>query len=193
MRLELFFTRQKLPARIIAQIVRFVDGFNPDIVRVFLYRKEFFGELFQSRFHDTLRGDSEWSFGERELMSAFVSMKNACRYCTNAHRATAGRFVGDATAEVVLKAPETAPVSDKLRVMLTFLDKLTISPRDVTPNDIDVLRQAGISEDAITNAVEICAQFCIINRLADTFGFRLQTPKELANEAKTLSTKHYKF
>jgi uncharacterized peroxidase-related enzyme len=193
MRLELFFTKQKLSAKIIAQIVRFVEGFNPDIVRVFLYRKEFFGELFQSRFHQTLRTDSDWTFGERELMAAFVSLKNACRYCTDAHRATAGRFVGDATAEAVLKAPESAPVSDKLRATLAFLDKLTISPRDVTSDDIAVLRQAGVSDDAIISAIEVCAQFCILNRLADTFGFRLQTPQQLANEARTLSTKHYKF
>jgi len=193
MRLELFYTQQRLPAKIITQIVRFVEGFNPDIVRVFLYRKEFFGEVFQSRFYETMRGESEWTFGERELMAAFVSSKNQCRYCTDAHRATAGRFVGDATAEAVLNAPETAPVSDKLRAMLAFLDKLTTSPRDVGPDDIASLRRAGISDDAITGAVEVCAQFCIINRLADTFGFRLQTPRQLTNEAKMLSTKHYRF
>jgi len=193
MRLELFYTKQRLPARIIAQIVRFVEGFSPDIVRVFLYRKEFFGELFQSRFHETLRGESEWTFGERELMAAFVSSKNQCRYCTDAHRATAGRFVGDATAEAVLDSPETAPVSDKLRAALAFLDKLTTSPREICADDITALRRAGISDEGITCAIEVCAQFCIINRLADTFGFRLQTPRQLANEAKTLSTKHYKF
>src|SRR5262245_39529178 len=103
MRLEVFHTRQTLSARLIAQIVRFVDGFSPDIVRVFLYRKEFFGELFQSGFHETLRGDSEWSFGERELMAAFVSARNQCRYCTDAHRATAGRFIGDGVAEAALR------------------------------------------------------------------------------------------
>jgi uncharacterized peroxidase-related enzyme len=193
MRLDLFYTRQKISARVIAQLVRFVDGFSPDIVRVFLYRKEFFGELFQSRFHDTLRGESEWSAGERELMAAFVSYRNQCRYCTDAHRATAGRFIGDATAEAALGDPEKAPISDKLRAALAFLGKLTSSPRDVTPADIVALKRAGISEEGILCAAEICAQFCIVNRLADTFDFRLQTPKQLANEAKTLSTKHYKF
>jgi uncharacterized peroxidase-related enzyme len=193
MRLELFYTRQTLSAKVITQLVRFVEGFNPDIVRVFLHRKEFFGTLFQSRFHETLRGESEWTPGERELMAAFVSMKNACRYCTDAHRATAARFVSDATAEAVLSAPETAPVSDKLRATLAFLDKLTTAPKDVSENDVAALREVGVSDDGIACAVEVCAQFCIINRLADTFGFRLQSPQQLMNEAKTLSTKHYKF
>jgi uncharacterized peroxidase-related enzyme len=193
MRLDVFQTRATLSAKLIAQIVRFFDGFNPDIVRVFLYRKEYFGELFQSRFHETLRGDSEWSYGERELMAAFVSSRNQCRYCTDAHRATAGRFVGDELAEAVLKDPETAPISGKLRAILTFIGKLTTAPKDVTAADIAPLRQAGISDDGIANAAEICAQFCIVNRLADTFGFRLQSARQLANEAKTLSTKHYQF
>src|SRR5688572_4372068 len=113
MRLEILHTQQTLSAKLIAQIVRFVDGFNPDIVRVFLYRKEFFGELFQSRFHEALRGDSEWSFGERELMAAFVSLRNQCRYCTDAHRATAARFLGEGATAEALASPETASISEK--------------------------------------------------------------------------------
>jgi uncharacterized peroxidase-related enzyme len=193
MRLEIFDKKQTFSARLIAQIVRFVDGFNPDIVKVFLYRREFFGDLYQPMLYEIMRAESEWTPGERELMAAFVSWKNHCRYCTDAHRATAGRLVGHATAEAVLAGSASAPVSDKLRAVLTFLDKLTVAPRDVTADDIATLRRAGISDDAIANAVEVCAHFCIINRLADTFGFRLQTPRGLANEAKTLTRKNYKF
>ena len=126
------------------------------------------------------------------MMAAFVSMRNQCRYCTDAHRATAARFIGDATAEAALRDPETAPIGAKLRVVLAFLAKLTNSPRDVGPADISVMRGAGISDEGILRAAEICAQFCIVNRLADTFGFRLQSPKGLENEAKALSTRHYK-
>ena len=193
MRLEIFDKNQKVSARLIAQIVRFVDGFSPDIVKVFLYRREYFGDWFQPMFYETMRADSDWTPGERELMAAFVSYKNHCRYCTDAHRATAGQFVGDATAAAVLAAPATAPISPKLRAILAFLEKLTIAPRDLTSEDVAVLRRADISDDAIGNATEICVQFCMINRLADTFGFRLQTPRGLANEAKTLAKKNYKF
>jgi uncharacterized peroxidase-related enzyme len=192
-RLELFFKKQKLSATLIAQIIRFVEGFNPDIVRLMLYRKEFFGELFQSMFHETLRAESDWTPGERELMAAFVSAKNQCRYCTDAHRAAATEFVGSATAQAVVSSTPSAPVSDKLRAALVFLEKLTLSPRDVTAADVDALRAAGIAEDAILNTIEICAQFSIVNRLADTFDVRLQTPRQLAKEGKSLATKHYKF
>jgi uncharacterized peroxidase-related enzyme len=193
MRLEILDTKQKLSARLITQIVRFVEGFNPDIVKVFLYRKEIFGDLFQPMFYEVMRSDSEWSAGERELMAAFVSSKNQCRYCTDAHRATAAQLVGDATADAVVSGSEGAPISDKLRAMLVFLDKLTLTPKDVDADDVAAVRRAGISDDAIANAVEVCVQFCIINRLADTFGFRLQTPRALTNEAKMLAKKDYKF
>lgn len=55
------------------------------------------------------------------------------------------------------------------------------------------MRDAGVSDDGIRQAAAICAQFCIINRLADTFGFRLESPKQLAKHAKTLSSRHYEF
>ena len=194
MRLEVFHKKQKLGASLILQIIRFVEGVSTDIVRLFFYREEYFGKLFQSRVRDTMRGESEWSFGDRELMAAFISSKNRCRYCTDAHRGVAAQFVGDSTATAVVNStPDTAPVSERLRAMLAFLEKLTLSPRDVGPADIEPLRRVGIGDDAIENAIEVCVHFCIINRLADTFGFRPQTPRQLEKEAKLLATKHYKL
>ena len=38
-------------------------------------------------YHDAvLRGASEWSIAERELMAAFVSGLNACQFCHGSHR-----------------------------------------------------------------------------------------------------------
>ena len=193
MRLEIFDKKATLSARVIAQVVRFVEGFSPDIIKVFLYRKEFFGERFQGKFHDVMCDGTLWTHGERELMAAFVSGKNKCRYCTDAHRATAAQIVGDTIAQAVVIDASTAPISHQLRAALVFLEKLTISPRDVDAGDIARLREAGLSYEQIESAVEVCVQFCIVNRLADTFGFRLQSPKQLANEGKTLATKKYKF
>jgi uncharacterized peroxidase-related enzyme len=193
MRLEIFQKQATLSAKVIAQIVRFVEGFSPDIVRVFLYRKEFFGEVFHPIFHEIMRADPSWTPGENELIAAFTSSKNRCRYCTDAHRATAAYLVGEGLAQAVIEDPAVAEISPKLRAMLAFVEKLTLAPRDVGPEDIAPLRAAGIDDAAIQNAVQVCVQFCMINRLADTFGFRPQSPKQLANEAKTLATKHYKF
>jgi len=45
-----------------------------------LYRPEFFGKRFADWLHPLMRGESEWALGERELMAAFVSKLNQCRW-----------------------------------------------------------------------------------------------------------------
>lgn len=52
----------------------------PDVLRVMLYRPEYFGAEFARQLHGAMRGPSEWSVGERELMAAVVSRENRCRF-----------------------------------------------------------------------------------------------------------------
>jgi hypothetical protein len=52
----------------------------PDVVRLMLYRPEFFGRRYSLLLHEALRGPSDWSVGERELMAAFVSKLNQCLF-----------------------------------------------------------------------------------------------------------------
>ena len=49
-----------------------------DVVRVFMYRPEYFGRAFCDLAHVMLRGPSDWSVGERELFGAFTSNLNSC-------------------------------------------------------------------------------------------------------------------
>ena len=49
-----------------------------DVVRVFMYRPEYFGRTFCDLAHVMLRGPSDWSVGERELFGAFTSSLNSC-------------------------------------------------------------------------------------------------------------------
>jgi uncharacterized peroxidase-related enzyme len=193
MRLEAFRTRAVLSSRIIARLVQFVAGFHPDIVRVLLYRKDFFGDTFNAGFYATLRAESEWSVGERELMAAFVSEKNQCRYCTDVHRTTAARYLGDQAVSDALDDPKERGIPEKLRATLAFLEKLTVSPKDVSAEHVAAMRRAGVTDEGIRCAAAICSQFCIVNRLADTFGFERETPRQLANHAKTLTKRNYRL
>ena len=52
-------------------------------------------------------------------------------------------------------------------MMLGLLEKVTLSPAEVSPSDVQPLLAAGISEQAIEDALIICAGFNIIARIAD--------------------------
>jgi hypothetical protein len=61
--------------------LRAQTGAEPrDVVKLLYYRPELFGAAFSDAVHLALRGDSEWSAGERELFAAFVSSLNQCLF-----------------------------------------------------------------------------------------------------------------
>jgi hypothetical protein len=56
-------------------------GMSPsDMRKLLLYRSEVFGGPMSVAFQATLRGPSDWSAGERELMAAYVSVQNQCPF-----------------------------------------------------------------------------------------------------------------
>ncbi|MBS1120160.1 MAG: hypothetical protein H6Q90_2388 [Deltaproteobacteria bacterium] len=52
----------------------------PDVVKTLKYRPEFFGGPMGAVFQEVMRGPSEWSIGDRELMAAYVSNVNECEF-----------------------------------------------------------------------------------------------------------------
>ncbi len=54
--------------------------FVSDIRRTLVYRPELFGRPFSELMQDVMRGPSDWSAGERELIAAWVSRQNQCPF-----------------------------------------------------------------------------------------------------------------
>jgi alkylhydroperoxidase family enzyme len=54
--------------------------------------------------------------------------------------------------------------------MLDYAAKLTVSPAQVTPDDLERLRQAGFDDRAILQTNLIASWFNYINRVADGLG-----------------------
>jgi alkylhydroperoxidase family enzyme len=73
--------------------------------------------------------------------------------------------------EAVLADWRTAPIDQRLRATLGFLEKVTLAPGDVTSADTDAVRAAGVSDEAIEDALAVCVSFNLIDRLADSFAF----------------------
>ena len=81
MRLQCVETGHRLPSRLFLGAVRRRSGGHvPDVLKVLTYRPEFFGVPFVAPVQQSLRGESEWSVGERELFATFTSSLNQCPF-----------------------------------------------------------------------------------------------------------------
>ncbi len=63
-----------------------------------------------------------------------------------------------------------APLTPADRAMLEFAEKLTKTPSQTTPGDLDTLRGHGFDDEAILEIVHITGFFNYINRVADALG-----------------------
>jgi len=98
----------------------------------------------------------------------------------------------DSVVRAVLADYRTAPISEKLRAMLGFLEKLTLNPAAIGPDDVAPLRAAGLTGEEIEDAIHVCALFNVINRVADSLGFDESDAKGYATGARMLLTSGYR-
>ena len=125
-----------------------------------------------------LRGPGTLTRGERELIAAYVSALNDCRYCASAHSACAAAQLpgGMAVVEQVRAGPGSAPVSAKLKALLTIAAAVARSGRAVTAGHVAQARGAGATDVEIHDTVLIAAAFCMFNRYVD--GLATITPDD---------------
>lgn len=122
-----------------------------------------------------LRGPSTMSTAERELIAVTVSSDNGCLFCSNSHRAIVSQLLGEhETVELILRDPASAPVSAKMKALLTIARQVTEGGKQVNPATIEEARAAGASDVDIHDTVLIAALFCLYNRYVD--GLATYTP-----------------
>lgn len=124
-----------------------------------------------------LRGTSTLTEAERELIATIVSHNNECRFCTTAHTAVTDLLLGECdTAEKVKQDIETAPVSEKMKALLTIAKLVQRSGKEVTEESVQRARQAGATDIEIHDTVLIAGLFCLYNRYVD--GLASVTPTD---------------
>lgn len=144
------------------------------------------------QFHEALlRGPSPFTESERELIAAYVSGLNQCRYCHGVHVATA-ELLGapkDSIANA-LKEIDTAPITEKMKPVLRYAQKLTRQPNAMTQADADALFGAGWDETALYHTVAVTALFNFMNRLVEGMGIELD-PSYVKPASKRLAQEGY--
>ncbi len=88
-----------------------------------------------------------------------------------AHTAATDLLYGECeTAEKVKQDIETAPVSEKMKALLTIARQVQQSGKNVTSQSVERAKKAGATDIEIHDTVLISAAFCMINRYVDGLG-----------------------
>jgi uncharacterized peroxidase-related enzyme len=141
--------------------------------------------------HRLMRGPSPLTPGERELIAAFVSGVNSCRFCYGAHSRVAQAFdIDQAALAALLDDIEHAAIDARLKPLLRYVRKLTATPSRMTEADAAAVYEAGWNDEALLHAIAVCAYFNNMNRLVDGAGI-VGTPEGYSMAAQRLVTHGY--
>ena len=150
----------------------------PGITGLLEYRKDT-GAPIRELTQILLRGPSTLSEGERELIATIVSHRNQCTFCVTAHTAVANILLEEENTSARIKEDiATAPISDKMKTLLTIAAQVQESGKSVTAEAIQIAREAGATDREIHDTVLIAALFCLYNRYVD--GLSTVTPADPA-------------
>ncbi len=144
-----------------------LEAHLPGITGLLEYRKDT-GEPIRVLTQVVLRGPSTLTEAERELLATVVSHGNQCKFCTTAHAATVDLLLGESeTSERVKTDIATAPVSEKMKALLTIAKLTGKSGRLVTSEVIAKAKAEGATDLEIHDTVLIAALFSLYNRYVD--------------------------
>ena len=112
-----------------------------------------------------------------ELIYIRVSLINGCHYCTQHHVASSKRvgLTGDDWS--ALKAGDFSRYSEKERAALTYIDKLTRTPHEVSDADFIPLKK-DFSEPEIVDIHLLTGLANLTNRFTDPLGLELEFREE---------------
>lgn len=114
----------------------------------------------------------------RELIAVQVAILTGCDYALTHHGANLRHLYGDpdeADAIIAaLKDDDLAAdrIDARLRATLAFNAKLTRAPETMAEADIAALRQQGLSDAAISQVIQVSANFAYWVRVINALGVR---------------------
>lgn len=145
---------------------REVFGFVPNVFVAQAYNPEQF-QAWWAYFNLLVNKPGHLSNAERELLAVVVSGVNRCTYCAVSHGAALRHHSGDpVTSDLVAVNWRQADLPEREAALAAYAEKLTLTPADVTPEDLDPLRGVGLDDHAILEAIQVIGMFNMTNRIA---------------------------
>jgi uncharacterized peroxidase-related enzyme len=133
---------------------------NPDTARRFAgYFESLFG------------GAGRLPLAERELIAVVVSAENGCGLCEIHHTRALGSLLADAErAQRIALDHHLVQLSRREHALVELALQITRRPKTVSTEDLQALRDAGLSDEDILEAVETISWFNHTNRIFISLG-----------------------
>jgi uncharacterized peroxidase-related enzyme len=112
-----------------------------------------------------------------ELIYLRISMINGCYYCTQHHIASSKRAGLTAEDRSALEAGDYKRYSEKERVALSYVEKLTRTPHDISDAGFAPLKEE-FTEPQIVDIHLLAGLANLTNRFTDPLGLEIEFPEE---------------
>ncbi len=109
--------------------------------------------------------------GMGELLITYISGLNQSAFCYEVHKRSAMQLGVEAVVFGQLKVDiDRANMETKLKPILQFVKKLTLTPQLISQADVKAIFEAGWDERRFLDAICLCAVVNCMNRLAIGIG-----------------------
>ncbi|HZB85128.1 MAG TPA: peroxidase-related enzyme [Gaiellaceae bacterium] len=95
---------------------------------------------------------------DRELLAVVVSEANGAHYSVRAHE------------DLLRNEGGAEPLDARRRALCDFARKLTLRPAEMAAGDVEALRAYGLSDAAVSDAIQVVAFFNYVNRVVTAVG-----------------------
>ena len=112
-----------------------------------------------------------------ELIYLRVSLINGCHYCTQHHVASSKRVGLSAEDLAALKVGNYSRFGAKEQSALTYVEKLTRAPHEITQTDFDEIKK-HFPDPEVVDLHMLVGLANLTNRLTDPLGLELEFPEE---------------
>jgi uncharacterized peroxidase-related enzyme len=163
----------------------------PQIWHLFAFRPEATDHL--RRFtQEIVRGPAPLTPGLRELIAAYTSSQNNCAFCAESHVAFAAGYLQDEDlVRSVLRDLEHSALTDQEKALFRFIHKVNAAPSRIAETDVQVLRDAGWTDEQIYYAISVCALFNFYNRWVSATGVHPMSPEGNRDGAARMAVTGY--
>jgi uncharacterized peroxidase-related enzyme len=131
--------------------------------------------LYRSVLHDDANTMPMWLL---EVVGSYVSFLNDCAYSFANHFANATHLIGDKDKAHRIHQAMRDDTLDQVftgaeLAMLQYARKLTLTPGEMSEDDVLEMRRNGVDDGQILEVNQVCAYFAYANRLLNGLGVSL--------------------